>query len=65
MFSSLYNELKMSRFLEISKKLSANPSDITLVIDITKIREYFFIFFIVLLNFKELDPHHAPPKDDR
>ena len=55
----------MSRFLEISKKLSANPSDITLDIDNIKIREYFLIFFIVLLNFKELDPHHVLPKDDR
>ena len=62
--SSLYKELKISMFLEISKKLSTKPSDKILVIDILKIIKYFLIFFIVFSSIKVPGHGHGLPMDD-
>ena len=54
----------MSRFLEISKKLSTKPRDKILANDKPMISVYFLIFSLFLLNIKVLDHDHGHPKDD-
>ena len=49
MLSSLKSEVKISRFLEISKKLSENPTENNDPIAIVITRMYFFNLFVIFM----------------